>query len=437
MHRRAFLHVTAAAAATVALPEVGPARQPDWQDLRVNGRRVNRHLEHLARLGANPQGGVSRVAFSDADIAGRAFAMDLMRAAGLEVAIDPVGNILGRRAGTLRDAKPIIVGSHIDSVPEGGNYDGDVGSMAAIEVAQTLAAGGYRSRHPLLVAIWADEEGGLHGSRGFVGDLSPEDLARPGRDGVPLGENLRRIGGDPDRLREAAHPPGSGAAYVELHIEQGAVLHGEGTDIGIVEGIVSILQHDVRITGFANHAGTTPMDRRRNALLPAAEIVQAVDHVVKSVPGRQVGTVGYLAVRPNAPNVVPGEVHLTVELRDLDLGKIEGLWRRIAALLPGLAETYATPIEATRRFALEGATSAPVVRAAIGRAVARLRLSSRLLPSGAGHDAQYLARIAPMGMIFVPSVDGISHSPNEYTHPEDVENGANVLLQTVLELDQV
>lgn len=430
--RRDF--VAAAAVGTAAA--IAPRLRRRARQLRVNGARVNDHLSGLSRFGRNPEGGVTRVAFSAADIEGRAFAMDLMRTAGLDVRVDAVGNILGRRTGAVRDARPIIIGSHIDSVPDGGNYDGDVGSMAAIETAHTLAEAGQRLRHPLVVAIWADEEGGLIGSRGFVGDLTAEDLARPGLDGVPLGEKLRRIGGDPDRIAEAAQRPESAAAYVELHIEQGAVLDSTGIQIGIVEGIVSILQHDVTVTGFANHAGTTPMDLRRNALLTAAEIVEAVDRIVKSVPGRQVGTVGHLVVRPNAPNVVPGEVQLTVELRDLDMAKIEGLWQRIRRVLDGLAAGHVTPIESARRLALVGARSDPRVRGAIQQSVEHLELSSTLMPSGAGHDAQYLAQIGPMGMIFVPSVGGISHSPQEYTKPVDVENGANVLLQTVLRLDQ-
>lgn len=436
MNRRDFVATAAVGTLATLTPALARPQGRGLSPLRVNGRRVNQHLADLSRYGRNPQGGVSRVAFSRADIEGRAFTMDLMRRAGLDVRIDPVGNILGGQPGTLAGAAPLIIGSHIDSVPEGGNYDGDVGSMAAIEVAHTLRDAGQRLRHPLWVAVWADEESGLTGSRGFVGALTADDLAQRGLDGVPLGEKLRRIGGDPDRLGSAAHAPGSTAAYVELHVEQGAVLDSAGIQIGIVEGIVSILQHDVTVTGFANHAGTTPMDRRRNALLTAAEIVEVVDRIVKSVPGRQVGTVGHLVVRPNAPNVVPGEVALTVELRDLDMATIEDLWARIRGAIAGLAQAYGTPVTTAPRLALVGARSDPGVRAVIGEAVSALGLSSTLMPSGAGHDAQYLARVGPMGMIFVPSVGGISHSPREHTRPEDVEHGANVLLHTVLGLDR-
>ena len=402
----------------------------------MNGARVNQHLAGLSRFGANPQGGVSRVAFSQADIEARTFALDLMRQAGLDAGIDPVGNLIGTRAGTQAGALPLLFGSHIDSVPEGGNYDGDVGSMGAIEVAHTLAERGYQNRHPLHVVIWCDEESGLTGSRGYIGDLPPAELARPGRDGVPLADKIRRIGGSPDRIAEARHAPGSVATYLELHIEQGGILDERGLQIGIVEGIVGIHHYDVAIQGFANHAGTTPMDRRRNAMLAAAELVLAVDRIVKSVPGRHVGTVGRLLVKPGAPNVIPGQVDLTVELRDLSTARIESLWTRIHAAGQETARRYHTTLEYVLQHVNAPALSDPTVRDVIADAVLGLRLSSQSMPSGAGHDAQDLARICPMGMIFVPSVKGISHSPLELTRPEDVTNGANVLLQTVLRLDQ-
>jgi len=427
---------TAALGGLAALHRPIRARQaPEWTSWRVDGARVNQHLADLSRFGRNPQGGVSRVAFSQADIEGRAFAMDLMRQAGLDVAIDPAGNIVGARPGSQPGALPILFGSHIDSVPEGGNYDGDVGSLAAIEVAQTLGERRYRNRHPLHAVIWCDEESGLTGSRGFIGDLPEEELRRPGRDGVPLADKIKRIGGDPDRIAAARHGPGSVAAYVELHIEQGAILDEKVLQIGIVEGIVGIHHYDVTIRGFANHAGTTPMDRRRNALLAASELVLVVDRVVRSMPGRQVGTVGRLIVKPGAPNVIPGEVDLTVELRDLSAEKIESLWSRIHTEAQEIARTHDVTLDYVLQHTNAPALSDPKLRAVIADAAGGLGLSSQLMPSGAGHDAQDLARICPMGMIFVPSVKGISHSPLEFTRPEDVTNGANVLLQTIVRLD--
>jgi beta-ureidopropionase / N-carbamoyl-L-amino-acid hydrolase len=440
MDRRMFVKAMAGGLAMAAGERAvrGAAAVPEatGRTWRVDGARLVKRLTDLSRFGANPQGGVSRVAYSPADVEGRAFVMEMMRAAGLDVRIDPAGNVLGRRPGLLESAPPILFGSHVDSVPEGGNYDGDVGSMAAIEVAEVLRENGYRNRHPLEVAIWCDEESGLTGSRGFVGDLTAEDVARPSRNGTPLAENLRRIGGDPSRLAEARHEKGSVAAYVELHIEQGGTLDAAGIPIGVVEGIVGIHHYEVTVRGFANHAGTTPMDRRRNALLAASEIVLAVDRIVRSVPGRQVGTVGRLVVRPGAPNVIPGEVGFTIELRDLRTETIESLWSRIEPEARAIVARQGCTMEYVLAPPDRPALTDPRLRGLIASVAEDLGLRHLALPSGAGHDAQELARIAPMGMIFVPSVDGISHSPKERSRPEDIANGANVLLQAVLRLDQ-
>jgi len=372
--RRSFLGATGAAAAILAAGGRATGRafaavpEASGRTWRVDGARLARRLKDLSRLGANPQGGVSRVAFSPADVEGRAFVAEMMRAAGLQVRIDPVGNILGRRPGLRAEAAPIVFGSHIDSVPEGGNYDGDVGSMSAIEVAEVLRENGYRNRSPLEVAIWCDEESGLTGSRGFVGDLGAEELGRPARDGLPLAENIRRIGGDPARLAEARHEKGAVAAYLELHIEQGGTLDAAGTAIGVVEGIVGIHHYEVVVRGFANHAGTTPMDRRHDALLAASEIVLAVNRIVRSVPGRQVGTVGRLSVRPGAPNVIPGEVAFTVELRDLRTETIESLWARIEedARAPILSKSRAIFADCRSRSSIVRRTSPGITFGAFG-----------------------------------------------------------------------
>jgi len=437
--RRTFVSAAVAALAAsgrAGRPAAAAVPEATGRTWRVDGARLARRLKDLSRFGANAQGGVSRVAFSPADVEGRAFVMEMMRGAGLEVRVDPVGNIFGRRTGLLPAAAPILFGSHIDSVPEGGNYDGDVGSMSAIEVAQVLGEKGYRNRNPLEVAIWCDEESGLTGSRGFVGDLTTEDLARPSRNGAPLAENIRRLGGDPERLAEARHAKGAVAAYLELHIEQGGTLDAAGIPIGVVEGIVGIHHYEVTVRGFANHAGTTPMDKRRNALLAASEIVLAVDRIVRSVPGRQVGTVGRLVVRPGAPNVIPGEASFTIELRDLKAETIESLWSRIEPEARAIVERQGCTMEYVLSPPDRPALTDARMRDLIAGVADDLGLRHLSLPSGAGHDAQELARIAPMGMIFIPSVGGISHSPKEYSRPEDIANGANVLLQAVLRLDQ-
>jgi len=434
MLRRDFL--ASLAAAGVAAPPLLGGRPAHQAGLRVTGERVNRRLAELSRFGRTAGGGTSRLAYSDADIAGREWAMGLMREASLEVRVDAAGNILGRRAG--RDARrpPIVFGSHIDSVPEGGNYDGDVGSMGAIEVAQTLADRRVSTNHPLEVVIFQNEEGGLIGSRGMIGELTETELALTARSGFTIREGIRRIGGDPDRLAEARRRAGDLACYLELHIEQGATLDEAGIQIGVVEGIVGIRWYEVVFEGFANHAGTTPMDRRQDALLAAAQLVLAVNRLVTSRPGRQVGTVGRIAAEPGAPNVIPGRVVMSVEVRDLSLDVIEQLSREVLAEAERLARATGTRV--SHRVLNENipAPTDPRLRRVIAAAATSLGLTSRMLPSGAGHDAQDLARIAPAGMIFVPSVRGISHSPQELTRPDDVTNGANVLLHTILAVDQ-
>src|SRR5690348_6351781 len=253
-----------------------------------------------------------------------------MRDAKLAPTIDAAGNIMASRPGRDSSLKPILFGSHVDSVPEGGNYDGNVGSLAAIEVAQSLGEQGITTRHPLQVVIWQNEEGGLYGSRAVSGQLTADELKNVSRSGKTIAEGITFLGGDVEKLPSARRTKGDIAGYFELHIEQGGTLDRDHIDIGIVEGIVGIKQWEVTVTGFANHAGTTPMDQRHDALLAAARFVEAVNRIVTSVPGRQVGTVGRMQAFPGAPNVIPGQVVCTLELRDLDYAKVGSLYSRIA-----------------------------------------------------------------------------------------------------------
>ena len=404
-------------------------------DLRINGKRVNGHLLELSRFGKNPEGGVTRVAYSDVDLQGRAYVIQLMRDAGLDVVIDAAGNIVGRRAGADPGKNPIVVGSHIDSVPQGGNYDGDVGSMAAIEVAQSLAEQGVALRHPLEVVIFQNEEGGTVGSMAITAGLSNDDLARTTHSGATVREGIRRIGGDPDRLAQAIRKPGDIAAYLELHIEQGGILDAEDVDIGVVEGIVGIKWWDVTIEGSANHAGTTPMAQRRDALLAAARYVDAVNRVARARPGRQVATVGRIQAFPGAYNVIPGKVATSLEIRDLDASVIDAIRQDVQREVELIAQDTGTTFTFTLTSDTVPAPTDTRVRRTIDEAAARLGLRRKSMPSGAGHDAQEMARLGPIGMIFVPSVGGISHSPREFTRPEDITNGTNVLLHAILGLD--
>ncbi len=414
---------------------MNPLRDASQSTLRINADRLLDHLKQLAMFGRGP-GGTSRVAYSEADRQGRAQVIQWMQAAGLDVEIDAAANIIGRRPGREPDRPPLVMGSHIDTVPDGGNYDGTVGSLGAIEVAQTLHEQGLTLRHPLEVVIFQNEEGGLIGSRAWIGELPPEELDHVSHSGKTIREGIRFLGGDPDRLDEVIRKPGDIAAYLELHIEQGPVLYEEQIDIGVVEGIVGIRWWRVTWEGMANHAGTTPMDRRRDALLAAARFIQAVNRIVTAEPGRQVGTVGQIEAYPGAPNVIPGRVVCSLELRDLDDAKIRRLYAAIEKEAHAIARSSGVQVRFEPINVNKPAPTDPRVRAEIEAAAQTLGLSAKRMPSGAGHDAQDMARLGPVGMIFIPSVEGISHSPEEFSRPEDIANGANVLLHTLLRLDE-
>jgi N-carbamoyl-L-amino-acid hydrolase len=403
--------------------------------LRVNGDRINQQLTALSEFGKNPYGGVSRTAYSDADKQGRAWVMGVMREAGLETSIDVAGNIIGKRAGSSTALKPILFGSHIDSVPDGGNYDGDVGVLSSIEVVRTMRDRGLVTRHPIEVIIFQNEEGGTIGSRAFVGHLPDSDLGLVAKSGKTLRDGITFIGGDPTKLSTLHWKKGDYAAYIEYHIEQGGTLDAEGVNIGVVEGIVGIGWWDVVIDGFGNHAGTTPMDKRRDALMSAAKYVQMVNRVVTSEPGRQVGTVGRIQAFPGAPNVIPGQVQATLEIRDLDKAKIVRLANRVMDEAKKIGAENGTTFTFKETYLSEPAIMDTGVQKVIEASAKSLDMTTKYLPSGAGHDAQYMAQICPTGMIFCPSVGGVSHSPKEFTKPQDVVNGANVLMQTVLALD--
>jgi N-carbamoyl-L-amino-acid hydrolase len=403
----------------------------------VNGDRIQQHITALSKFGTNPEGGVSRAAFSDADIAGRDYIKKLMQDAGLTVRIDTAGNILGRREGSNAKLPPILIGSHIDSVPGGGNYDGDVGVLGAIEVAQTLQEQNVRLKHPLEVVVFADEEGGTVGSFAMIGQLQPAALDLMTHSGKTIRDGIRAVGGDPDRLAEAVRKQGDLKAYIELHIEQGAILDESDIDIGVVEGIVGIRWWDVTIEGVPNHAGTTPMNRRRDAMLSAAEFVLAVNRVATSIPGRQVATVGRIRAEPGAPNVIPGKVVLSLEIRDLAADKMVAVYDAVRAEADKIAQARQTPFTFTQlKVSSEPAPTDQRLQRIIAKAADSLKLTNKVMPSGAGHDAQEIAHIAPTGMIFVPSVGGVSHSPKEFTSQQDMANGANVLLQTLLAIDR-
>jgi len=406
--------------------------------LRVNVFRLEQRINKLAEFGGTAQGGVSRVAFSDEDIQARNYIISLMKEAGLDVRIDEAGNIIGRSEGQNSALPPIMFGSHTDTVPDGGKYDGAVGVLGALECAQVLHENSVQTKHPLEIVVFADEEGGTIGSRAMTGVLTPEALDVISQSGKTIQEGIKAIRRDPDRIDKAARKKGEVEAFLELHIEQGGILDSKNIHIGIVEGIVGISRWDVIVEGFANHAGTTPMNMRQDALLAAAQLILAANQIVTSVPGRQVGTVGRIKAEPGAPNVIPGRVIMSLELRDLSTEKIQSLFGQIQKEAQSISKKTGTEIT----FSSLGAPSLPAltdpqIQKIIAQSAQELGLSTLVMPSGAGHDAQNMARITPAGMIFIPSVRGVSHSPKEFTKIEDIANGVNVLLRTILKIDQI
>ena len=417
-----------------------PAAVPSGPTRHINAQRLQDNLEKLGEFGRNPEGGVTRLGFSQAEMDARTYAMSLMKDAGLQVRVDAAGNLFGRRAGTAQ-LPTLLFGSHIDSVPHGGNFDGTVGSLGAIEVVRALNDGHITTRHPLEVVIWTNEEGphfGISalGSGVAAGALGPEILDRKDEEGLTLADWLRRYGQDPSHLADARIPRGALAAIVELHIEQGPQLYETKVQIGVVQGIVGLKRWKCVATGFANHAGTTPMNRRKDALAAAAKDLLAVREVVRAEPGRQVGTVGYMKAEPGAPNVIPGHAEFPVELRDLDSATIERMWEQIQQRFAQTDKEEGVETHCAVINDIAPALSDPAVQNTIREAARSAGLTTVDLPSGAVHDAGEISRLAPMGMIFIPSRDGISHAPQEFSTWDDVANGAEVLYRSILNLDQ-
>jgi N-carbamoyl-L-amino-acid hydrolase len=409
-------------------------------ELHVNSQHLRSTLVKVSEYGRDPDGGVTRLGFSEADMSAREYVIGLMKDAGLGVRIDPAGNIFGHRDGSQK-LPAILFGSHIDSVIHGGNYDGDVGSFGAIEVIRALNESSMKTRHPLEVVIWTNEEGnhfgiGTLGSGIAAGLIGPEIIDRKDDKGVTFADWLRRYGQDPAKLADARIPQDSLAASLELHIEQGPTLYEKKIPIGVVQGIVAVGRWVCEVSGSANHAGTTPMNRRHNALAAASKDVLAVRDVVLGETGTQVGNVGFMKVEPGAPNVIPGRAEFPVELRDLDDAKVVRMWEHVAERFRQADKEEGVNTRCESTDDVKSARATPAIQAAIRDAAKSVGLASVDLPSFAGQDSQNIAKIAPMGMIFIPSKDGISHSPKEYSSPEDIANGAEVLYRTVLLLDQ-
>jgi beta-ureidopropionase / N-carbamoyl-L-amino-acid hydrolase len=402
---------------------------------RIDRDRLLGRLDTFNQIGALPGGGNCRLALTDEDRAGRDLLVRWMRDLGLTVTIDAIGNIIGVRAGREQTA-PVMFGSHVDTVGTGGRYDGLYGVLAGLEACQALNDAGVTTRRPLALVTFTNEEGSRFapyamGSLVYVGGLALDDAyAIRGIDGAMVGEELRRIGyaGDAKPGWLAPH------AYLELHIEQGPVLEDEGLVIGAVEGITGLSWTEVSVMGRAAHAGTTPMHLRRDAACAAGEIALYVRRLAQSVGGNQRGTVGRIELYPNLVNVIAERATVIIDLRNTDEARLQDAEQQLAGFLDRLAAQEQVTIS-TRSLARFEPVSFPSGIVSLVESTAReLALPCRRLPSGAGHDAQMMARLCPAGMIFVPSVGGLSHNVREYTKPEHVEAGAAVLLHAILRL---
>ena len=389
--------------------------------IAISSTRLNDNMADLGQIGLTDEG-MQRVAFSALDIAGRDHVMGLMAAAGMSVRIDAAGNIIGRVEGSDGGRPAIVLGSHTDTVPSGGQYDGALGVIAAIEVVHAVADAGRRLRHPIEVMVFTNEEGtGFHrwlmGSRAVAGLWEPEDFAAVGDDGVTLATRLPDIGGNISRIEQARRRPDELACYLELHIEQGPVLHRGGFPIGVVTGITGRSVYHVDIVGEANHAGTTPMSLRKDAMSAAAQVALAIRRIAGEMEVCRVGTVGSMAVHPNAGNVIPGRVEVGVEFRDERMESLAAAEVELRRTADEIAHIEQVAITVT---AQRNTPSVPVtgnMQRLIADAAGMAGLDHINLPSGAGHDAQAIASVTPAAMVFVPA-SAASATPRQSSPPQ-------------------
>lgn len=404
--------------------------------LSVDGPRLQRRLAELARIGAiEGTGGCSRLALTDDDRSGRELVVTWMRGLGLHVTVDAIGNVVGV-LGADTVAGAVLTGSHIDTVATGGRYDGNLGVLAGLEVIETVIESGIQPARPLAVGFFTNEEGArfapdMLGSLVYAGGLQLEEaLDIVGIDGAVVGDELDRIG-----FRGPAPVPGAAPhAFVEYHIEQGPVLEREGVVIGVVTGVQGISWTRYTLTGQSNHAGTTPMSYRHDAGYVAASIAAFVREITAEVGPPQVGTVGRIDLHPNLVNVVAQRATMTVDVRNTDDEVLRHVEDRITAFVNETAAAEGVGVETETLARFEPVTFDEAVVGTVEAVASQFGHTTMRLPAGAGHDAQMLARMCPAGMIFVPSVDGVSHNPAEHTAPGDIEAGANVLLHTMLSL---
>ncbi|MEO1507186.1 MAG: Zn-dependent hydrolase [Cyanobacteria bacterium J06633_23] len=407
--------------------------------LAINGDRLMQMMTDVGAIGALPNGGVRRLAFSPEDRQARQLVRSWMETAGMTVNIDAAANLIGRYGGRFPHAPALATGSHLDTVPNAGIYDGAYGVLAGVEVARTLYDQGIHLDHPMEVIVFADEERTMIGSKAMAGkaSLEPNFYDHPHYEPIEMG--LSFIGGNWSQLPSARRDTDGLAAFVELHVEQGPVLEAANNPMGLVTGIVGQRRYMITIDGSASHAGTTPMPMRQDALVAASEIVLAINRIGNKTGdgyGEQVATVGAMKLSPNVANTIPGRVEMTLDIRDLSNQRLDAMVSELEAVMDAIATQTHTQVALKPQLRNEPVPVNSHIYNAIAQVCDQLQLPVQPLPSRASHDAQIIASITDMGMIFVPSQDGISHSETEYTTPEHCIQGANILLHTLLKLDQ-
>jgi N-carbamoyl-L-amino-acid hydrolase len=403
--------------------------------MRIDRARLGQSMDELGRVGATVRGGLTRLALTDEDRQGRDLMVRWMRQAGLTVSVDQMGNIFGERAGEP-GRPPVMIGSHVDSVPTGGQYDGQLGVLCALEVIRTLNDHRVRTRHPVTLVIFTNEEGArfqpaMLASGVMAGKIPLEDAYNTrDKDGLRLVDELERIG----YLGSEPCVPRPLRAYLELHIEQGPVLEEEGLSVGVVEGIVAIAWSRLTIHGVQDHAGPTPMRIRHDALVAAADVVTGVRAIPRELGGDMVTTVGNLTVAPNIVNAIPGRVSLSIDMRDPADGRLDHARTMLDRIVHDACQREGVTYELDHYWRVPYTPFDRDVVDAFERAARATGARYRRITSGAGHDAQYMAAIGPAGMVFVPSRNGRSHCEEEFTAIEDIEHGANTLLGAALDL---
>jgi N-carbamoyl-L-amino-acid hydrolase len=404
----------------------------------INRERLWQSLMDLAQLGATVKGGVCRLALTDLDRQARDLFVRWCEEAGCSVSIDGIGNIFARRAGRDPERAPVMTGSHIDTQPTGGKFDGCYGVMAGLEVIRTLNDLGVQTEAPIEVVVWTNEEGSrfppcMMGSGVFAGKFDLEDtLLKQDDQGLSVGSELQRIGYAGSRA-VLGHPVG---AYFEAHIEQGPVLEDRDTTIGVVMGCLGQKWFDLTLTGVEAHAGPTPMHLRKDALVGAAQVVSAVNRIAHAQQPHACGTVGCLTLHPGSRNVIPGQVHMTIDLRHLHADKLQAMVDEVRHVIEDTCQQHGLSFELTPTADFPPLDFDPACVAAVRQGAEQLGLSHMDIVSGAGHDAIFVAELGPAGMIFVPCEGGISHNEIENAAPQDLADGCAVLLRAMVNAAQ-